>query len=360
MYHHTNRFKVGSKQKAIKSLICLCVIFCISLVILVAYRYTKDSDSCKDLDGRRRIVIDRMCPENSKPCQNVYLGAMSLGEKKKVFLRLLVSDDRTEGAETAVVLRSPGGEQETSEKFRCTNIQKWPVDHDTIIVSHEAAILAATFLMPSLSLEETGKGKQILEIGLGGGNYDMRLHKMKPYANITAVEIDPIVVKMAYKWFGVVDSEFHHTVVQDGKVFLEQAYNQGRKFDIVVIDACGSYSSPLLCPADPFQDAIILGKIKKMLTKSGTLIVDLLSEDYTEIGNYVWKKFLQMLKSLFPVCVMMNIRDRDNIVVTCTTMSMSNISDLAIHFDNRLATIISTLRLNHVLDVAYTTILHAK
>ncbi|VDO70166.1 unnamed protein product [Haemonchus placei] len=194
--------------------------------------------------------------------------------------------------------------------------------------------------MPSLSLEETGKGKQILEIGLGGGNYDMRLHRIKPYANITVVEIDPIVVKMAYKWFGVVDSEFHHTVVQDGIEFLEQAYNQGRKFDMVVIDACGSYSSPLLCPADPFQDAIILGKIKEMLTKTGTLIVDLLSSDHTENGNYAWKK--------------------GNIVATCTTMSMSDIPDLAIHIDNRLATIMSTLRLNHILDVAYTTILHAK
>uniref|UniRef100_A0A7I4YUI2 PABS domain-containing protein n=1 Tax=Haemonchus contortus TaxID=6289 RepID=A0A7I4YUI2_HAECO len=287
-----------------------------------------------------RILIDRICPANSKPCHSVYLGAMSLGGNKKVFFRFLVYDDRYEGAETAVALRSPGGEQDSGGSFRCADMQKWPVDHVPITVSHVAAIVAATFLMPSLTLEETGKGKQILEIGLGGGNYDMRLHKMKPYVNITVVEIDPTMVKMAYKWFGVVDSETHHTIVQDGKEFLEQAYNQERKFDIVVIDACASYSSPLLCPADPFQDAIILRKVKKMLTKTGTLIVDLLSTDHTETGNYVWKK--------------------DNIVVTCTTMSLSDISDLAFHFDNRLATIISTLRLNYILDVAYTTMLHAK
>nr|CDJ89835.1 unnamed protein product [Haemonchus contortus] len=47
-----------------------------------------------------------------------------------------------------------------------------------------------------------------------------------------------------------------------------------------------------------------------MLTKTGTLIVDLLSTDHTETGNYVWKKFLQLLKSLFPVCVLINLRDR--------------------------------------------------
>ncbi|VDO05103.1 unnamed protein product [Haemonchus placei] len=91
-------------------------------------------------------------------------------------------------------------------------------------------MIAATFLLQSLPLEEMGMGKQVLEIGLGGGGFDMGLHKMKPHVNITAVEIEPVVVKLAYKWFGVVNSETHHTVVQDGKEFIEQAYNQGAEF----------------------------------------------------------------------------------------------------------------------------------
>ncbi|KAK6009513.1 hypothetical protein OSTOST_25550, partial [Ostertagia ostertagi] len=84
-------------------------------------------------------------------------------------------------------------------------------------------MVAAPFLMSSLSLDSDDRGKQVLEIGLGGGTFDMGLHEYKPYVNITALDIDELAVKVAKKWFGVVDSEYHHSIVQDGVVFLENA-----------------------------------------------------------------------------------------------------------------------------------------
>ncbi|KAK6032108.1 hypothetical protein OSTOST_01721 [Ostertagia ostertagi] len=94
-------------------------------------------------------------------------------------------------------------------------------------------MVAASFVMSSLSLNDEDNGKQVLEIGLGGGSFNMALHKIKPdvtIVNITAVEIDPVVVRMAFKWFEVVDSETHHTVVQDGVRFLENANTEGAEF----------------------------------------------------------------------------------------------------------------------------------
>ncbi|KAK6051198.1 hypothetical protein COOONC_11297 [Cooperia oncophora] len=94
-------------------------------------------------------------------------------------------------------------------------------------------MVAATFVMSSLSLSTASRAKQVLAIGLGGGSFNMGLHKINPdvmalsTVNITAVEIEPVVVQLAKKWFGVVNSRTHHTVVQDGVKFLEDAYTEG-------------------------------------------------------------------------------------------------------------------------------------
>nr|CDJ89837.1 Dsim\GD24273-PA [Haemonchus contortus] len=204
----------------------LCRFFCFVFVLILIYMYTYDP--CTNL-GKRKIQVDRMCPKNSDKCYNVQLGKMTL-RKKEVFVRFMIYDDRAFGDETGVALRPPEGGKESSGRFRCSDIQKWPADHTTLTSSHVASMIASTFLLGSLSLEEMGVGKQVLEIGLGGGSFDMGLHKMKPHVNITVVEIEPVVAKLAYKWFGVVNSETHHTILQDGKEFLEQAYNQGAEF----------------------------------------------------------------------------------------------------------------------------------
>lgn len=45
--------------------------------------------------------------------------------------------------------------------------------------------------------------------------------------NITVVELDPLMVSVAYKWFGVKDSDHHHVVIQDGLDFLKVATKTG-------------------------------------------------------------------------------------------------------------------------------------
>ncbi|EPB65598.1 hypothetical protein ANCCEY_15335, partial [Ancylostoma ceylanicum] len=43
-----------------------------------------------------------------------------------------------------------------------------------------AGMLVAPFLVSSLTLDSPDNGKTVLEIGLGGGSFDMNLHKWKP------------------------------------------------------------------------------------------------------------------------------------------------------------------------------------
>ncbi|VDO86812.1 unnamed protein product [Haemonchus placei] len=166
-------------------------------------------------------------------------------------------------------------------------------------------MVAATFVMKSLSLHESDKDKQVLSVGLGGGSFDMGLHRIKPHVNITVIELEPVVMKLAFKWFGVVDSGTHHTILRDGIKFVDDSLSRGRKFDVVALDACGELSDTVICPAKPFQNMDILEKIKDILTPTGSLVVNLLSMEHSAHSDYEWTKALKLFQSVFETCVLL-------------------------------------------------------
>ncbi|KAK6045852.1 hypothetical protein COOONC_16643 [Cooperia oncophora] len=178
--------------------------------------------------------------------------------------------------ESLISLLPPEGENIELNKAYCVDLKNWTIDRHTFVASYIARMVGAPFLMSSLSLHSNDSGKQVLEIGLGGGTFDMGLHALKPYVNITAVDIDDVVMNVATKWFGVVDSKYHHSLIQDGVEFVENAIKEGRKFDVVAIDACDNYPH-MPCPAEPFRSGKFLEKLREVMTDKGTLIVNLLT-----------------------------------------------------------------------------------
>lgn len=97
---------------------------------------------------------------------------------------------------------------------------------------------------PYVNVLEIGKhlhpepGRMLL-VGLGGGSV------AKSYAadgwQVDAVEIDPVVTRMARRWFGLTGDEatVHH---DDGRRFL--ALQPPASYDLIVMDAFGSSSIP--------------------------------------------------------------------------------------------------------------------
>src|SRR5215468_11271492 len=76
--------------------------------------------------------------------------------------------------------------------------------------------------------------KSILEIGFGGGRTAWYLHRFLPDVPVTSVELDPTVVELARKYFGVRDEPNFRVVNQDGRLFLQESKD---KYDIILIDA---------------------------------------------------------------------------------------------------------------------------
>ena len=84
------------------------------------------------------------------------------------------------------------------------------------------------------SLIYAGQIKSILEIGFGGGRTAWYLHRFLPDVPVTSVELDPTVVELARKYFGVRDEPNFRVANQDGRLFLSESKE---RYDIILIDA---------------------------------------------------------------------------------------------------------------------------
>jgi len=78
------------------------------------------------------------------------------------------------------------------------------------------------------------KPSDILEIGFGGGRTAWYLHEFLPNSQITSVELDPDVVALAKKYFGIRNDPHFNVVINDGRLFLN---NNIRLYDFILVDA---------------------------------------------------------------------------------------------------------------------------
>ncbi len=79
--------------------------------------------------------------------------------------------------------------------------------------------------------------KRLLMLGVGGGQMSNYLHARFPELEIDAVDIDPEVIRLAIKYFGVpADDPRYRTHVADARVFVERAEPEVR-WDMIMLDA---------------------------------------------------------------------------------------------------------------------------
>ncbi|HRP69746.1 MAG TPA: fused MFS/spermidine synthase [Turneriella sp.] len=81
--------------------------------------------------------------------------------------------------------------------------------------------------------------QQVLLIGLGGGSFADFLAEVFPLWQITVVELNPAVIRLAKKYFPL--SEKIRIVEGDGRVYLKNTHSQ---YDVIVMDAFGEHFIP--------------------------------------------------------------------------------------------------------------------
>jgi spermidine synthase len=81
--------------------------------------------------------------------------------------------------------------------------------------------------------------KRVLMLGLGAGSITTYLGRFLPDTKIDSVELDPAVIDVAKKYFGIRETSRSRLFAEDGRVFLRR---HKEPYDIIIVDAfTGSY-----------------------------------------------------------------------------------------------------------------------
>jgi spermidine synthase len=81
--------------------------------------------------------------------------------------------------------------------------------------------------------------KRVLVLGLGAGSIPVYLQRFLPNATFDAVELDPGVIDVARKYFGLRETAKFHLIAGDARMFLNR---HTEPYDLIFVDAfTGSY-----------------------------------------------------------------------------------------------------------------------
>ena len=108
--------------------------------------------------------------------------------------------------------------------------------------------------------------KKCLILGLGGGSAATLVKKFWPEAEVTGVDIDPIMVKMGKKYLGL-DKLGMKIFIEGAEKFVKRQVGRTNKYNLILIDTYCGYDYP-----KRFEEENYLRYISKLLSDNGTAI----------------------------------------------------------------------------------------
>jgi spermidine synthase len=105
---------------------------------------------------------------------------------------------------------------------------------------------------------------------------------------IVAIELEPEVVAVAQKYFGITHSEKLKIVTMDAEQFMQRNIEQ---FDLVVVDLYSGDGVPMFVESEKF-----LRSIARALTSPGTVLINYASHSF---GKEDFEKFETKLRKVF-------------------------------------------------------------
>lgn len=111
--------------------------------------------------------------------------------------------------------------------------------------------------------------RRVFVLGLGGGVLPAALNRWFPGARVDVVEIDPKVLRICRRWFGLPDTKNLCVHLEDGRRFVERC--QGKElYDLIFLDAFKSGSIPFHLKTVEFYR-----ELKNLLGPDGVLATNL-------------------------------------------------------------------------------------
>ena len=155
----------------------------------------------------------------------------------------------------------------------------------------------------ALGLAYTTKPRRMLQVGLGGGVFARMMRGLAPEASIDAVEVEPVVVDVARRFFGL-DELFgaHLRVhVEDAAAFVKRTR---RQFDLVFLDAYDAGGAVEHLSKEAFFDAV-----RRRLAPGGVVIANVAA------GSVEERRFVARFCASFAACDVYRVPDEANLVL---------------------------------------------
>ncbi len=173
-----------------------------------------------------------------------------------------------------------------------------------------------------LTLAVKPDAKRVLLLGLGGGTMATQLHHDHPEMLIDAVEIDPVVIDVAERYFGLPRSERTRVFEDDARRYVQRT---PETYDIVIIDAYHADSIPAHLTTLEFfsevdavlaEDGVIAYNIISAVEGDGSKLFRSMRRTALEVWDEVWA---------FPVGLGSrgDAEQRRNIIVIATDARLS-------------------------------------
>jgi spermidine synthase len=122
------------------------------------------------------------------------------------------------------------------------------------------------------------KQEKVLIVGLGGGSMVHFLRKYDPDCKVDVVEIDPVIVKVADKYFGVKSGGNVNIITQDAFAFFKNTEN---RYDVIYMDAFLKPSDKTDSTGVPLRLKTIMfyKDLQKKLTPDGMVVFNINPHD---------------------------------------------------------------------------------
>ncbi|XP_044267613.1 eEF1A lysine and N-terminal methyltransferase homolog [Tribolium madens] len=163
---------------------------------------------------------------------------------------------------------------QSEAKLKTIKTRKGPkeiVDLAHLTCKHHIYMSVAT----SMACMDKEKGSVVV-VGLGGGGLCSFLGKFLPQIRVSAVDIDPEMLEVATKWFGLSQNERLQVIIQDGIKYLEEMTAKNQKSDAILFDVDSKDSTiGMSCPPRQFLEEAVLENVAKIIGVSGFFILNL-------------------------------------------------------------------------------------
>ncbi|XP_055638617.1 eEF1A lysine and N-terminal methyltransferase homolog isoform X2 [Toxorhynchites rutilus septentrionalis] len=248
--------------------------------------------------GRRETVF-----KGHSDLSGDYIVEEILGDDNKIFRRLIFLNNQfVIQSEAAIKIVRGKGKSMESKKV---------VDPGYLACQHHLYMTTGVHLATELGPHDDNKS--VMVVGLGGGGLCTFIHKCLRNTKLVAVEIDPEMLTVATKYFGLTLDDRLKVEIRDGIDFLKDSAERDRCFRAILFDV--DSKDPTLgmsCPPQAFIERDVLCNARKLVGDDGIFVLNLVCRDETLRG-----KVVEGLRQVFKYVMSYKLEEDVNEIFYC-------------------------------------------